>query len=85
MRHPHYERFKEIGEAFKRHALPPDAEGGIHPHGGLGHKGKMNVQVLRSASDWSMGILTCVASWRGGVDAELWLTSPRPLAASTRS
>ncbi|ORY72756.1 phospholipase D/nuclease [Leucosporidium creatinivorum] len=58
LRHPHWEKFKEIGEAFTRHALPPNDEKGIDPHGGLGAKGAMKVQVLRSSADWSHGILT---------------------------
>lgn len=58
LRHPHWEKFREIGHAFTRHALPPTNEQGIDPHGGLGHKGAIKVQALRSSADWSHGILT---------------------------
>lgn len=39
------------------HSLTP-AEGGHNPFGGLGAKGNMRVQCLRSSGDWSSGILT---------------------------
>ncbi|KAK4058234.1 hypothetical protein OIO90_000973 [Microbotryomycetes sp. JL221] len=57
VRHPHWETFKELGEMFKRHAHDPQEPGGT-PFGGLGQKGNMRVQVLRSSADWSHGILT---------------------------
>lgn len=60
VRHPHWERLKPGVEgllAFTRHAKPPQDPEGIDPHGGLGPKGNMKCQILRSAADWSHGVL----------------------------
>ncbi|KAL8286802.1 hypothetical protein RQP46_004330 [Phenoliferia psychrophenolica] len=57
VRHPHLHKWKELGKAYTLHALGQD-EGGRVPHGGLGPKGNMHVQCLRSSADWSSGILT---------------------------
>lgn len=57
VKHPHLHMFSEFGKKFLLHSVPP-AEGGRIPHGGLGPKGNMKVQVVRSSSDWSHGILT---------------------------
>ena len=51
------QNIKEAGKAYTFHALGQD-EGGRVPHGGLGPKGNMRVQCLRSSADWSSGILT---------------------------
>ena len=48
---------QELGKQYTLHALGQD-EGGRVPHGGLGPKGNMRVQCLRSSADWSSGILT---------------------------
>ncbi|KAM0753544.1 phospholipase D/nuclease [Meredithblackwellia eburnea MCA 4105] len=57
VRHPHLHHWKEIGKQYTLHALGKE-EGGRVPHGGLGPKGNMRVQCLRSSADWSSGILT---------------------------
>ncbi|KAM0793016.1 hypothetical protein ACM66B_000508 [Microbotryomycetes sp. NB124-2] len=58
VRHPQWQQLKGIGETFKRHAHDPEQHPeGIKTFGGLGRKGKMKVQTLRSSADWSHGIL----------------------------
>ncbi|KAI5475207.1 phospholipase D [Pseudohyphozyma bogoriensis] len=57
VRHPHLHAFKEMGKEYLFHTRGPE-EGGHHPFGGLGPKGSMKVQCLRSSADWSSGILT---------------------------
>lgn len=57
VKHPHLHYFAQMGKKFLLHSSPP-LEGGRTPHGGLGPKGNMNVQVVRSATDWSHGVLT---------------------------
>ncbi|GJN91854.1 hypothetical protein Rhopal_004878-T1 [Rhodotorula paludigena] len=56
-RHPHLQKFAEIGQHFHVHHKSPDEEGAWPPPvGGKGRKGTTRVQVLCSASDWSLGI-----------------------------
>ncbi|KAK4054720.1 hypothetical protein OIV83_000644 [Microbotryomycetes sp. JL201] len=54
VRHPHWQQFKDFGEAFAHHAHQLDRPGRF----GVGFKGNMKVQTLRSSADWSHGILT---------------------------
>jgi len=55
-RHPHRERWEEAGRRFKQRwqgeGSPPDDEEGHSPYGSC------KVQVVRSVSDWSHGVLT---------------------------
>ncbi|QRV81288.1 phospholipase [Ceratobasidium sp. AG-Ba] len=55
-RHPHRERWHEMGRQFKQRwqgdDAPPDDEEGHSPFGSC------RVQVVRSVSDWSHGVLT---------------------------
>ncbi|GAA5896328.1 uncharacterized protein JCM6883_006870 [Sporobolomyces salmoneus] len=51
-RHPHFERFAEIGRHFHNHMLDPP-QGWPKVQGGT-----VKVQVVRSSADWSHGILT---------------------------
>ncbi|KAJ1303942.1 hypothetical protein OPQ81_008353 [Rhizoctonia solani] len=55
-RHPHRERWHEMGHRFKQRwqgeDYPPDEEEGHSPFGSC------RVQVVRSVSDWSHGVLT---------------------------
>ena len=55
-RHPHREKWHELGHRFKQHwqgeGSPPDDEEGHSPYGSC------RVQVVRSVSDWSHGVLT---------------------------
>ncbi|GAA5895994.1 hypothetical protein JCM5296_003164 [Sporobolomyces johnsonii] len=55
-RHPHLHRFAEMGKAFHIHTKSPEEGGWDRPQGGLGQKGSVKVQVLRSSADWSHGI-----------------------------
>lgn len=54
--HPHREAWLARGRAFKQRwhgeDAPPDDEEGYSPHGSC------RVQVVRSVSDWSHGVLT---------------------------
>ncbi|GAA5875841.1 hypothetical protein JCM16303_004016 [Sporobolomyces ruberrimus] len=50
-RHPHLERFAEIGHHFHIHKAEP-------PQGWEKPGGTVKVQVVRSSADWSHGILT---------------------------
>lgn len=54
--HPHRERWEEAGRRFKQRwqgeGSPPDDEEGHSPYGSC------KVQVVRSVSDWSHGVLT---------------------------
>lgn len=56
VRHPHLHQWAEAGKKFVHHAKEP-VQGAQLPAGGLGPKGNMRVQVLRSSADWSHGIL----------------------------
>ncbi|KAG8689912.1 hypothetical protein FRC11_014925 [Ceratobasidium sp. 423] len=55
-RHPHRERWREMGRHFKQkwqgEDYPPEEEEGHSPFGSC------RVQVVRSVSDWSHGVLT---------------------------
>ncbi|EUC55943.1 phospholipase D, partial [Rhizoctonia solani AG-3 Rhs1AP] len=55
-RHPHRERWEQMGRRFKQkwqgEEYPPDEEEGHSPFG------TCRVQVVRSVSDWSHGVLT---------------------------
>ncbi|GAA5890842.1 hypothetical protein JCM6882_008832 [Rhodosporidiobolus microsporus] len=56
-RHPHLQRFRDMGHHFNVHKREPGEEGAWdRPIGGMGQKGSMRVQVLRSSADWSHGI-----------------------------
>ncbi|KAF8758613.1 Phospholipase d [Rhizoctonia solani] len=54
-RHPHLERWREIGRQFKQYW---QGEEGFPEHGGRTPSGTCRVQVVRSVGDWSHGVLT---------------------------
>jgi phospholipase D1/2 len=63
LRHPHREEWHRIGRHFRQHFqyLHPGS-GHTHGHGdefySRGPRGTCRVQVVRSVSDWSHGVLT---------------------------
>ncbi|PWN46154.1 phospholipase D/nuclease [Ceraceosorus guamensis] len=57
-RHPHMERFHEYGERFMHPWHPERRKLQLSDGGSVGANATMDVQVVRSAADWSSGILT---------------------------
>ncbi|BGP21882.1 hypothetical protein JCM10295v2_000757 [Rhodotorula toruloides] len=57
-RHPHLQKFAEIGQHFHIHLRSPGPEGWSEPIGPRSGAGTTRVQVLRSSADWSHGIET---------------------------
>ncbi|CAA7264463.1 unnamed protein product [Cyclocybe aegerita] len=62
-RHPHLQHWREIGHKYTQRwhgpSRPEDADGDDRNRGqGRGRRGQCRVQVIRSVSDWSHGVLT---------------------------
>lgn len=54
--HPHLQRWREIGHKYKQRWHGPDAKSVEEIH--QPRYGTCRVQVVRSVSDWSHGVLT---------------------------
>ncbi|THH14594.1 hypothetical protein EW146_g5764 [Bondarzewia mesenterica] len=58
VRHPHRERWHEMGRHFRQRFHLSDDEGYDEDHYAPAPQGNCRVQVVRSVSDWSHGVLT---------------------------